>query len=400
MPNDYSPNSPSRRKAQSLNAQDAEVLIISTLAHVRSQLSQKQVNQVQKVLDAAVVNPAVKEEAAELARRSVTQRAGSLVIHDPRIERSVDKVNEGMIWVREEDKRIRLDYEKLLGTNALEPITDNPDEAEYLKKVANTLKEKGVWLRVGQERLTDPRSFVVWLSLGPGGDQVPAGVGLLDREAILGNQLLAANYHKEVTEGSFRSTLKSEIYRLGLEVEDGRKEHNRLIRRHDTTYTGFLSIPVPFVPEISDALGGADLPDLSIWNVPQKLLAEAWDSFYADKFERAQAYLILGAVATNKAAQKLQTYAEDSIEGAALGASIAQITAVTCSIIVTITTVGGLAVGAARGVAVEEAATVAVNRYAVNDAVYAKIRNEVMKPGDKLLLVRPPGTAGNVGRFR
>ena len=309
MPNDYSSNSASRRKAKTLNAQDAHTLITTSLAFILSYVTPKQVMQFQKVLDAAVVNPSVKKEQEDLNRRSVTHLAGSLVMRDPRIERQVDKAGENMIWAKEEDKHIRLDFEKLLAKGALEPQTDNPDEADYLKKVRNTLKEKGVWLRLGQERLTDPRSFVVWLSLGYGGDAIPTSTGLLDRDAVLGNQLLGAGYFEEVTQGKVQKTLESQIYSLDLDIEDGEREHNRLTRRYDDAFPG--------VAELSDAIGGADLPGRSIWTYAKKLALTARDLNTDGNVIGAQAFLILSAVAARKAALLLSTYAQRSSDGAA-----------------------------------------------------------------------------------
>lgn len=327
MPNDYPPNSASRRKAKTLNAQDAEVLITSSLSVVRPYLAQKQINQVQKVLDAAVVNPAVKKEAEDLNRRSITHRAGSLVMRDPRVERQADRALQGMIWVRDEDKHIRLDFEQLLGTDALEPITDNPDEAEYLKKIRNTLKEKGVWLRVGQERLTDPRSFVVWLSLGYDGDAIPTDIGFLDREAILGNQLLGARYFEEVTQGKVKKTLESAIYSLELEIEDGEREHTRLIRRYDDA--------LPGVAELSDAIGGADLPGRSIWVASKRLMSNARELNTNGNILGSQACLLLAAVAISEAAQLLSSYAEKSSAGAASVAKILEVAVTVAAIVET-----------------------------------------------------------------
>lgn len=309
MPNDYSSNSASRRKAKTLNAQDANVLLTSSLSVVFPYLTQRQVDQVQKVLDAAVVNPVVKKEQEDLYRRALTHRAGNLVMRDPRMERRADQAIEGMIWVKEEDKHIRLNYEDLLGKNALEPLTDNPDEADYLKKVRNTLKEKGVWLRVGQDRINDPQSFVVWLSLGYDGDAIPADLGLLNREAILGNQLLGARYYEEVTQGKVQTTLESQIYSLELDIEDGEREHTRLIRRYDDAFPG--------VAELSDAIGGADLPGRSIWAYSKKLASTARDLNKDGNVIGAQAFLILSAVAVRKAALILSTYAQKSSDGAA-----------------------------------------------------------------------------------
>ena len=386
MPNDYSMHSAARRKAKSLNAQDAEVLITSSLSMVRPYLTQKQINQVQKVLDAPVVNPAVKKEMEDLNRRSVTHQAGGLQMRDPRMERRVDQAAEGMIWVKEEDKHIRLDFEKLLAKNALEPVTDNPDEAEYLTKVRNTLKEKGVWLRVGQERINDPRSFVVWLSLGYDGDVIPTTNGDLDREAILGNQLLGAHYFEEVLHGPVQKALEKAIDRLVIKIELGEDEHRRLIRRYDDA--------LPGIAEISDALGGADLPSRSIWNYPKKLVSMAYELNKDGNVTGSQAALISAAILTGDATQLLSTYAEKSMQGAALGAAIAEIVMVASAVIITAVD----ATGIARGLVAREAQAMSVARFVAKDPRKGRALEALLKEAEQtsVRVVKPVGGAGNM----
>lgn len=378
MPNDYSPNSASRKKAKSLNAQDANVLLLSSLAVVVPWMYPKQINQVQKVLDAAVVNPVVKKEADDLYRRSITHRAGGLVMRDPGTERQAERAEEGMIWVKEEDKRIRLDFEKLLGKDVLEPITDNPDEAEYLKKVKNTLKEKGVWLRVGQERLNDPRSFVVWLSLGYDGDALPTDIGFLDRQAILGNQLLGARYYEEVTQGKVKKTLETLIYRMELDIEDGEKEHSRLIRRYEEAFPG--------VAELSDAVGGADLPGRSIWSYSKRLMSDARDANRNGNVLGTQGFLLLAAIAINNAALQLSRYAEKSSEGAASVVKVLEVAQTAGEIAVDGLMVTGVAL-IARDVAVRLTARGLVGRTAAkesyNDVARDFINQSLARSKDK-----------------
>ena len=398
MPNDYSMHGASRKKAKSLNAQDVNTVLGLSVTTVIAYLTQKQMAQMQKVLDAAVVNPVVKKEAEELERRSVTHRAGSLVMRDPRIERQADRALLGMIWVKEDDKHIRLDFEKLLTKDALEPQTDNPDEAAYLKSVRETLKKEGVWLRVDQERSSDPRSFTAWLSLGYGGDTIPASGGVIDREAILGTTLFGARHYDFVFEGPTRKTLESQIYRLDLEIEDGQKEHRRLIRRYDNA--------LPGIAEAADALGGADLPSESIWTDPKALSKEAWDSFYADRFERAQVFLIAAAVATSDAVQKLSTYADKSVQGAALAAKIATVVAVASAVIVTVVDITGLARGLAARSAVagetgEALAARVVNSYvgrnAENNHALLRMVGRLNGPKGSMAGGAKPGTSAGAG---
>lgn len=400
MPNDYSMHSASRRKAKSLNAQDANTVLVISIPLIIGYVTQKQMAQIQKVLDAAVVNPVVKREAEELERRSITHRAGSLVLRDPKIERRADKALEGMIWAKEDDRHIRLDLDKLLTKDALEPQTDNPDEAVYLKSVRETLKAEGVWLRIDQERSHDPRSFMAWLSLGYGGDTIPAKGGMIDREAIQDTTLFGARYYDFVVEGPTRKTLESQIYRLDLEIEDGEKEHRRLIRRYDDA--------LPGIAEAADAIGGADLPSESIWRDPKALSKEAWDAFYADKFERAQAFLIAAAVATSDAVQKLEVYAVKSMEGAALAAKIAHIVAVASAVILTAIDITSLSRGLAAGLRTTVAgetrdalAARVVNAYvgknAENNQALLRIVGRLSSPKGSTAGGVKPGTSAGAG---
>lgn len=389
MPNDYyPPNSAARRKAKSLYALDARFLLIP-LPHVLSRMTERQIQHVQKVLDAAVVNPVVKKEAADLYRRSVPHRAGSVYTVDEKTESRGDRAMEGMIWVKEDDKHIRLDFEKLLAKDALEPITDNPDEADYVKKVRNTLKEKGVWLRITQPQITNPQNFEVWLSLGYDGDAIPTKTGRLDRDAILGNQLFTAGYFKEVTWGKVQTTLEKEIDRLNIKIELGEDEHRRLINRYDNAFPG--------IAEISDALGGADLPSRSIWNVPNKLMSMARELNTDGNVTGTQACLVAAAIRTRNAAQLLATYAEKSTQGAAMAANIAQVVAVSSAVILSAID----ATGIARGLVAEEAEAMLAARFVAKNPKSGAALDALLKEAEQtsVRVIKPVGGTGNVAGY-
>ena len=194
-----------RQQAKALNAADARTILRAALPFVLKNMSEKQLDHMQRVLDAAVVNPAVEKEANDIYRRSVRAQSGSLVMRDEKMVRRAYRVMERSIHVTEADKRIRLDFEVLLANDALKPRTDNPDEAAYLQLVRKTLANRGVWLRFGKKyvrdpedpsaHLLDPRQFNVWLSLGPDGYEIPTDTGRLTREALLDNTTLGAGYY-------------------------------------------------------------------------------------------------------------------------------------------------------------------------------------------------------------
>src|SRR5262249_15377606 len=153
-----------RKKAIALHAADAGFLLNSTLPYVLRKMTPAQVQQVQRIMDAAVINPGIQKEADDLYRRSILGRVGNQFYRDQEIVRRSDRVRGRLIAVTEVDKRIRLNVDALLEPGALNPVTDNPDEAEYLEKIKATLDRRGVWLRIGQpwvRRPDDPSSVMI-----------------------------------------------------------------------------------------------------------------------------------------------------------------------------------------------------------------------------------------------
>ena len=326
-----------------------------------------QIDQVQRVFDAAVVNPVVQHEYRKMYAKSVTGRVGSQYVHDERLVRKADGIADGLIQVSDRDKRLRLQFELLLIGNALTPITDNPDEAAYLKKIRATLEQKGVWLRIGQpyvrdpddrsRMMLDPRKFDVWLSLGPEGDAIPSKDGSLTREALLGTTVLGAGYYTEVHVGPVQRALKKELARLDAEIEAGLEEHDRLIKRK--------SDAAPGVAEISDFVGRADLPSRSIWNYPQQLLLRAREEKVGGNVSMIPAFLMAAAVVAARNAQSLSTYADKSAAGAASAVTFLKVVktvAEVVEIVLTVTGVGGIVVGATRR-AVAAGTDVAVEQF-------------------------------------
>ena len=118
------------------------------------------------------------------------------------------------IKASESDQHIRLDYKRLLTVDALKSVTDNPDEAEYMGRVRNTLESKGIWLRFDNELvrdpedpsrwIVDPRTFRAWLSVGYDGDAIPPTTDT-DRELLLAPSCSALVYYDAVHRGPTRA---------------------------------------------------------------------------------------------------------------------------------------------------------------------------------------------------
>lgn len=319
-----------RKRAIALKAVDARELIGKSLPMVLKYMTQAQVAEVQRVLDAAVVNPAVQQEYKDAMRRSYVSEGrdggnyegvyqnGRLVLRDVKLARRAERIIQQQIPVTAADRRVRIDFGKLLDGDAFKSTTDNPDEAKYLAKVKSILEHRGVYLRFEQKLvrdpedpsrwMIDPRTFQVWLSVGREGDAIPTDTGLLNRKAILGTQVFGAGYYDEVHRGPVERALEREINRLLREIQSGRDQHFMLWKiRHNAA---------PGVTAVSDFLGGADFPDSTIWDYPHKMVMKAMDANVGGNVSMPQAYLVVAAIATRNSAQLLADYIDDMSEGA------------------------------------------------------------------------------------
>lgn len=385
-----------RKRAISLNAADARTLLQTHLPHVLCVVTPAQFAQIQRVLDAEVVNPELVKEANEIYKKSLLGDYGSFVMRDEKMVKRANRLLNKRIFKEKADHHIRLDYKRLLTVDALRPVTDNPDEAEYLEQVRNTLETKGIWLRFDKylvrdpedERwITDPRTFRAWLALGYDGRAFPTKDGELDREELLGQMHLASGYYNSVDQGPTQRTLYRQIVRLNLEIDYGIAEHDRLIRRKDDA---------PIVTRISDLVGGADLPSRSIWDFPRRLLSEARKANSGGDVYRSPPFLVLAAIATRNNGNLLAEYAEDSAGGAGRMVRVLEVVKTATEVAEVALAVTGVAIAvnaaknAARNAAVDAAAERMIVKHYAKDA-------EIMADLTKVKVVRqPPGSiAGN-----
>ena len=401
-----------RKRAIALKAADARTLLQKHLPYVLTVLTPAQLAQVQRVLDAEVVNPEVAKQANEVYRKSVTAQSGNLVLRD---EKTVDRAYRIMatqIKASESDHHIRLDYSRLLTADALKTTTDNPDEAEYLGRVRNTLQNKGIWLRFDKQLvrdpedpsrwIVDPRTFRAWLCVGYDGDAIPTNDGQLDREELLGTVLFGAGYYDAVHRGPTQRSLERQIAVLSAEIDSGIAEHHRLIMR---------KVKAPIVSGISDFVGGADLPDRSIWDFPQKMLLMSLDLNRGGNVFKAPGYLVVAAIATRNNANLLAQYADDSSSGAGRVITVLKvaktagqvaevglaITGVTGIVRGTVRVAGGAAAGDA---AVDAAAERMIAKHYAKDAEIMSDLNKVKwvpQPKGSVAGGVKPGTSSGAG---
>jgi hypothetical protein len=314
-----------RQKAITLKAATiAEVLTIAGFTQLLQKLTATQRQQLQRYLDALVVDPVVRKEA-DAWHHMGTKRYGQLVVVDPAMKIRADKVMRGFIPVGKHDDRVRLNVAQLLDEAAFVPKTDNPDEVGYLERVYETLNERGVWLRLAPRLVrdtddpsrwvSDPRHFEVWLSLGPDGDHIPTKSGRIDREALLATRLFSARAHAEVDNGPVQKALWREARRLQSEIEDGRAVHQEVMR---------MRLDATTVSSISDWLGGASF-DYQIWRGPEQLLRLATDYNVAGKTYACRALLIIAAIGARNAAHLVEEYIEKTTAGAQVAVKILKV---------------------------------------------------------------------------
>jgi len=307
-----------RHRAMTLGAADAWTVLRTSLPFVLNQITPTQLDHMQLVLDAAVVDPDVKKEALDFWNRSFVGVRGSTYSRDQAMVQRYERVMDSFIPIDAEDQRIRLDLNALLEPGALKPVTDNPDEATYLESVKRTLTEEGVWLRFTSQRVPDPtdptsqpydpHTFKAWLSLGPDGDLIPTESGQLTRDAVHKTPRFGARYYDMVITGPVTVALEREAHRLEDQIASGLHQHQALakVRRQAAFGVVFLS----------DWSGGADFPDQSIWEQPRRFVLRSLQLKSDGSTTGAQVFLVAAAVLTRNAARQLAQYLEDTNSGA------------------------------------------------------------------------------------
>ena len=181
-------------------AVDVDLLVSSRLPAVYQLLSKAQLDQLQRYLDAAVINPIAAKHFEELEQKAIVTDIPEtgFIYRDPDKERRAYKAYAAeSIVVGKRDNVVRVNHKALITEDALKPTTDNPDEAAYLKLVSRTLESKGVWLHVEPEwkkSQTTPRgsrfrsisspSSLPSVRKTAGHQTYPYETGKIDREAL------------------------------------------------------------------------------------------------------------------------------------------------------------------------------------------------------------------------
>ena len=146
-----------RKRATELKAVEVRELIKTQFPNLQPQLTAPQIDQLQRVLDVAVIDADVETRGAQLDSQSIKGKIihSSQYLRDPAIVAQRNKVLQQKITLKPGENAIRLDHRKLLAPGALTPTSDNPDEAAYLLVVAEFFEDRGVWLVLDSRRRCD-----------------------------------------------------------------------------------------------------------------------------------------------------------------------------------------------------------------------------------------------------
>ncbi len=180
-----------RQLAARLHAQDAATLLRSKLPYVLDALKPADIAKVQKMLDAGVVDPVLRQQYAAATRKEIAREHAHGIYRDPseepvRFSPEMRRINdeENYIHGAQYGVDVSVDYQKLLAPGALTPDSDHPAEGTFLQQIRQELDRNGVTLHIGPTGQQPPNDFAVAL-FGPGGRVVNTDDGRLTTDNLL-----------------------------------------------------------------------------------------------------------------------------------------------------------------------------------------------------------------------
>jgi hypothetical protein len=322
-----------RKRATELKAVDVRALIRTSLPDVPPQLTAAHVDQLQRVLDAAVINADVQKKWEDLDRQAIKGKIihSNEYLRDPAAVARRDQVLKQKIVVKPTENVVRLDFNKLLTPGALKSTSDNPDEAGYLLVVAEVYERRGVWLLLDSSAAAvtrdlhpnDPTKWRVRLLLGykPGAliEEIKTETGTLTRNALLSVTQLGAGYWEWVHQGPTLTALKNALDIVSYQINLGTKEH-AWWSLHRTEYY--------VVSRISDKLGGADWPNERIWDQPHQVYVKALHLINAGKLMEAGKFALLAAYQAEWCARAVHEYIDATTRGATRAVKVLEVAVV------------------------------------------------------------------------
>ena len=319
-----------RKQAAGLRAVDVRELIKTSLPGVLPQLTATHIDQLQRILDVAVINADIEGRGAAIDRQAIRGRIvhSNEYLRNPAGVAQRNNVLAQKITLKPGENAIRLDLKRLLTPDALKPTSDNPDEAAYLLVVAEVYEQRGVWLVLDssagamtqQMNPNEPRKWRVRLLLGfkPGAlvEEIQTPTGSLNRNALLSVSRLGAGYYEWVHQGPTMRSLKSALDRLSKKITDGRNEHVWWSAHRDE---------YRIVSRISDKFGGADWPSENIWNQPHQIYIQALNLVNAGKLNESAKFALLAAYQAEWCGRAVHEYVNATTKGASRVVTILEI---------------------------------------------------------------------------
>ena len=324
-----------RRRASELGAPTAEELLTAQMPWVAGLLSPAQLQQIQNVVDAWVLNPVVKGEVAKLDAAAI-KSYGSISVTDPAKQSKADAAREDLVPFVPGDRYFRLRLEDVTTGDLLTPPSGlDPGEMRFRDSLFQRLTTQGIWLSVGSMP-----TATVSLTYGRDGYAFDAKQKLT-LEKIKECQPLGALWWETVMWSPERKAMGHEISRLFVELQSSQGEHMEDQSFHNTLVTG------PW----SELIGGADFPPLSIWTKPWDLYWKARDRANAD--DVLSALGLLGRVASmvQRNAILLNEYENKTLEGATLAVKWLRRAKFAGEIAAVLATAGGGIAGLSAGAA-------------------------------------------------
>ena len=294
-----------RERAKALGAADARQMLSAQLPAVLSILSESQIEQIQRIFDAKVINPGIETEYAKLQEGAHYMEGDperfSFTI--PEKQAKADAVMNDYVPIEERDRWIKLDASKLFDSDVFAPPTVNvADEMAFRDWMYQRIESGGIWLHASEEFQPHglPTKSALWLSLGPGNDAIPTPNGVLNMKALLDCTPIGAKYYTMVWEGPSRTAVKKVSDRLFAEIQSAQQEHFEASQRRENAWF--------FVRWETEWFGGADYPSVSIWDDIFELYFQASDLEVKGHIEEAYKAYIEAAQGFEKAANRLYEF--------------------------------------------------------------------------------------------
>jgi hypothetical protein len=294
---------------------------------VYKRFTDSDISQVQYVLDAASVNADVEKQYNAAMKNAISSRIGNQVNYDQRIVARGDKIRRTAMRVTKNDYHIRLDFKRFIASDALLPQSNNPDELEYLTHVKHALETNGIWLNMESNWYDtkehafnqDKTRFRVWLSYGKNGRAIDAPLGYVDRHQILRAVSIGKGFYAEVYHGPVAQQFDKFVTRTKINLELGKDEHMRIMKINHEAGAAVVG-----AAELIGVAG--DLPDFSIWQIPDDLLTKALQLRNSGDMANAHRLLLLSIINAKRNLSKIEEYESKTRKGAEKAANISRIT--------------------------------------------------------------------------